>query len=606
MSRLPLAVSIVLLPLMTVCPLLLCEAARPLRYEARVTGAEATARRVLLVHDAGAKPSPAEEQAIGWTCDLLGHFEADVSVLAAERYAPGAAGEHDATVFLGLRPGAPLPEALLADCEEGKEPVCWIGGGVEQLIARAREDRYGFAVGPASAGGGKVLYKDGSYRREPAGLPTVTITSSDRCRPVAMVEDGGKRLPYAVRSGRLWYFPEVPLAGGRGASVHLVLCDQMHEIMEASHEVHRTALLYIAGVTPETDAGRVSALLRTLQAEGVPFGIEVAPTAGASGARRSTQLADRRRLVSVLRGAQRAGASIIAALPETGAGRGSVSRQADGALRELARCGLYPIAWSVARQRYPGEQAAELGDLCSTLLDRGAGEAQRAAPQMPFAIAPGAALRSTSQQGQRVMPGNLPVRQAQGRPVRQAQGRPVLAQGQGEVEAMLAAARRQAVVPDPWVTAGIAVGAPAAAVSLLVSGLQDAEFRFHDLRFADNSTRVESLLVRTVSAQHKLGELLPQGWGATVLGPEPGASLHLDRADKERLAETIVRPGAIVVGYPGARPAVVFSFEGDAEQVTQRAVHGLARVIVLLAVAAAALLLGIYLVQLGQRRGRQR
>jgi hypothetical protein len=109
-----------------------------------------------------------------------------------------------------------------------------------------------------------------------------------------------------------------------------------------------------------------------------------------------------------------------------------------------------------------------------------------------------------------------------------------------------------------------------------------------------------------VSAQHKLGELLPQGWGATVLGPEPGASLHLDRADKERLAETIVRPGAIVVGYPGARPAVVFSFEGDAEQVTQRAVHGLARVIVLLAVAAAALLLGIYLVQLGQRRGRQR
>ena len=258
-----------------------------------------------------------------------------------------------------------------------------------------------------------------------------------------------------------------------------------------------------------------------------------------------------------------------------------MSHRVNDALRELARCGLYPIAWSVERQGCVGEEAAELGNLCSTLLDRREDKARGATAQMPFVIA-------AEQHDQRVMPDNLPV----------------LAEGRGEVEAMLEVARRLTVVPDPWVTAGIAVGAPAAAVSLLVDGLQDSEFTFHNLRFADNFSRGESLLIRTVSNQSKLAELLPKGWSATVLGPEPGASLDLGRPDKKRLTETIVRPGAILVGYPaGKRPKVVFSFEGDAEQVTQRAVQRLAQAIVMLALAAAGVLFCIYLLQLVQRRG---
>jgi hypothetical protein len=195
---------------------------------------------------------------------------------------------------------------------------------------------------------------------------------------------------------------------------------------------------------------------------------------------------------------------------------------------------------------------------------------------------------------QRVMPGNLPD----------------LAQGRGEVEAMLEAARRQATVPDPWVTAGIVVGAPAAAVSLLVHGLQEAEFGFYDLRFADNCTTGDSLEVRTVAGQHRANELAPRGWDATVLGPEPGARLELNRsrgkrpAGDARLADAVVGPGAILIAYPpGRQPKVVFSAEGDAQQVTERVVHRVAQAIVLLAIAAGGVLFLIYLLQLVQRRG---
>jgi hypothetical protein len=179
---------------------------------------------------------------------------------------------------------------------------------------------------------------------------------------------------------------------------------------------------------------------------------------------------------------------------------------------------------------------------------------------------------------------------------------PPLTRGGGEVEAMLEAARRQAIVPDPCLTVGVAVGAPAAALSLLVDGLHESEFGFRDLRFDANTTSGESLQVSTVARQHKLAELVAREWSATILGPEPGAKLTVERASR-RFSDAVVHPGAIVVSYRNREPKVILSFEGDAQQVTERGVHGIARLIVIVAMAAGGVLFLIYLAQLVQRRG---
>ncbi len=563
---------------------------------------QAAAQNVLLVHDAGAAPRPAERRAILAARDLLGHFEQEVTVTATQGYRSHLLAGYDAVVYLGLRDGAELPEAFLADCYDLDRPLCWLGANLAQLAQRFSLGRYGFdiAEAPPEAPPTRVSYRGMPYWREEAPLPHVTVTEPQVCETIAVAVDSrGEQLPYAVRSRNLWYFPDIPLDSGRKGGTHLILCDQMHDFLGQAHNTVRTALLYVAAVTPHTDAGKLTALLRQLQREGVPFALEVDPLAPTTQPGQLLRLSRRRGLVGVLRGAQRAGASIIAAAPEPTLGRQAAdsldtgaeseraptpadpARSMEAVLEELTHCGLYPLAGAVGPDLRPEGEASALAGLFSTVLEPEGVDGRPDALAMPFLI-----LRD--QHGLRVMPGNVPT----------------LNQGRGEVEAMLEAARRQATVPDPFVTVGLAPEAPSRSVTLLVNGLRNMDYRFANLRHTSNLTKTQSLQIQTTGSPRLLADLLPEGWEATLLGPKPEAHLRFDRSDRDRQEETLVAPGALLISYPpGGEPKVVFSFEGDAQQVTQRMVHRIAHWVVIFALAASAILLLIYVFQAAQRRG---
>jgi len=326
----------------------------------------------------------------------------------------------------------------------------------------------------------------------------------------------------------------------------------------------------------------------------VPFGIEVRPLAVEPDSSKVRRLSDERALVGVLRGAQRAGASMIvvgstseesqegrstAAEEQSDSGRDGGLMSSD-ALAEMARCGLYPVAWSGARGPEPA--AGAKASACSTVLERRDDDSEEGlSPALPFLIL-------SDRCDKRVLPANLPV----------------LAEGRGEVETILEAARRAAAVPDPWVTVRIAAGTPARSVGLLFSGLRAMDYGFSDLRYARNLTADDTLHVETVEMKRLLADLVPEGWETEMIGPEAGAREVIHADDEARKEKTLVRPGAIVVSYPpDAAPKVVLSFEGDAREVTQRAVYRLAHLIVILGISAAALLLVLYVAQSLQRRG---
>ena len=92
----------------------------------------------------------------------------EVAVVDQRDYISGSVDAHDATIYLGLRPGVPVPAAFLADSAQAQYPVCWIGAKLDELLRSAPPDRYGFTVQAATAGRGasKVLYEDGSYWRD--------------------------------------------------------------------------------------------------------------------------------------------------------------------------------------------------------------------------------------------------------------------------------------------------------------------------------------------------------------------------------------------------------------------------------------------------------
>ncbi|MDH4179160.1 MAG: hypothetical protein OEV33_01515, partial [Armatimonadota bacterium] len=219
--------------------------------------------------------------------------------------------------------------------------------------------------------------------------------------------------------------------------------------------------------------------------------------------------------------------------------------------------------------------------MCSTVVETRSDEsAGHDIPALPF-------LTQSGHYEPRVMPDNVPT----------------LKEGKGEVEAILDAARRLATVPDPFVTVEIAPGAPPKAVELLVNGLRDMDYEFTDLRHTTNRTKGESLQIQTVGSQHFLTDLLPKGWDATLVTTGPDTQFHFDRSDTNRKEETVVHPGAILVSYPpGHKPNIIFSFEGDAQQVAQRMVQWIAHIIIIFALAASAVLLLIYVFQAVQRR----
>jgi hypothetical protein len=560
-----------------------------------VTGGEAATQSVLLVHDAGRDPGPAERRLISSAVDLLCHFDVDVTVGPVQDYTSHSLAEYGTTVYLGLREGVNLPDAFLADCYDLDPTLCWIGANFDQLAGRYSLGRYGFDVGPTSPEPAPtgVIYQGMPYWRAELPLPRITCTRPDVCAVLATLRDDAEQRPYAVRSGHLWYFPEVMLDHARRGGTYLILANEMHEVLAQTHGDERLALLVVTPVTPETDAGGLSALMRHLNGARTPFAIEVAALAPRPMPGDPIRLSSKRGLIGVLRGAQREGASIVASLPAEGehadgaarvSGSASPSLHADleQAIGELARCGLYPVALAAPRDGHIGQEDPALARACSTLLERRlAVEGPYLPPAMPFLI-------EDDENGRRVMPDNLSP----------------LVEGRGEVETLLEAARRQAAVPDPWVTVRIAPEAPRQSVTLLVTGLESMGYELVDLRTMTNTIQGDSLHVRTFGSERVLADVLPDGWDATVLGPEPGAMASFDHSDARQKEEAFVSPGAMLLAYPrGLKPKTVFALEGDPQQITERAVQRIARVVVLFAIGASAVLLLIYSLHVAQRRG---
>lgn len=561
---------------------------------------EPAARRLLVVYDGSAAPGSREGQAVSRALDLLGHFDCARAGVSAREYRAGELDSYDAAIYLGLRQGAQLSEAFLADWYDSQKSVCWTGANLDQLADHFSLGRYGFQLGDGASPvrPRRVLYHGQYYRREPAGLTEIVVSRPDVCRVIATARDGGKALPYAVRSGKLWYFADQPMWEVEAAGSHVVFWDKLHEILGEVHPDRRTALVCITGVSAETESRALGALIDYLQREDIPYAISVIPISRGSEADPGLALSSQRGLVGLLRGAQRNGASIVAhgltqisaggpqgtaGTAESREGAGSLSadaarRRLDEALGELARCGLFPVAWT----RPDGtaeEETTAMADLCSTVWQRRGRRGSDVQPS-PFLI-------QADRHGQCVIPDSL-------RPLRE---------GRGEVEAMVAEARLLSVIPDAWITASIAPEAPLPAVELLLSGLREVGYEFADLRRMQNWTRGSSLHIYSGSAPRPVAEMIPEGWGGMLIGPRPGESGRFERPGRDGRDEAKAASGSILLAYPmGLRPRLIFAFEGGPHAAANRFVHGMAYVVLVLGITACGVLLIIYLAQIVLQR----
>jgi len=556
--------------------------------------------RVLVVYSIDPSTGAGENWGLPSFLNLLGHFDCEVTSLAAGDYREGEIESQDVFVYLGLGAGLDLPEALVADIYDTDKTVCWIGSDLEQLVARFSLGRYGFRLHPPrpDARYARVLYQAHALRRRALPLARLEVLQPNVCSILARAVSREDEIPYAVRSGRLWYFPEIPLLEIDEEGVYLLLCDQLHEILGQPHPEARTALLCITGVTSESDPFALEALTRYLRSQRLPFAISVVPVFRDPANKADVPLSARRTVVGVLRGAQQAGAAIVAhGLTHQRSGRSGYEaefwdvhrdrpldswtpadtrRAVQTSVGELVHCGLFPLAWATPAGRASENDYREIARSFSTVWERRLASDGAPAPQVfPFLIE-----RDTY--GQRVIPDNLPLLRGEGT----------------EVETVLEQARAQQIVPDSWVTAAIAPGAPVESVRLLIAGLREMGCRFADLRQISSWTKVDSLQIHCDDAGPHLGDLIRPGWEATIIGPAPGDEKILEgptSSDRDRLT---LPPGAILLSYPaGRRPRGIFALTGGPQEAAHRMVAAIARVVLIFGVTVACLFVVVYLVQ---------
>lgn len=558
--------------------------------------ARAEPKRVLVVHSVEAEA----DWIVPSFMNLLGHFDCQITTLPAAQYQSGQLASYAAAYYLGAREEK-LPRALLADLYDAEIPVCWVGANLDQLAGQFSLGRYGFRLGRAPVAMKEVSYQGRRFPTASPYLPEVTVTRPEACTAIAMAGE----TPYAVRSGRFWYFPEMALDGLGELSSWLVLADQLHEMLAEEHPPRRTAFLCLSEINPLTEARAVRRMTDILEKERVPFALAITSVLRDPAREREVRLLDRGDLVAVLRRAQDKGAALIAlGLTHQCAGRtGSEAefwdearnapllerssedthRRLDLAITELSACGLYPVAWTTPRGLASPADYAEMAQNFSTAWERRLPGIQAPAPQLfPFLI-------QRDSNGQRLLP-DSGLR---------------LGRKEGSA-ACLEAARQLEAVRDPWVSFAISPEASEAEVKRLVSTLQQAGWEFADLRKMDNWVKSTPLQIFTRAQEARLGEVIPVGWNATLFLPGEGRDRRYEHAAARGQAQgATVPPGAVVVTYPpGVELDVMFLPGGRGRQLTHALAQRVMLAVTRFAIGACVVFLALYLLQVTLQRRR--
>jgi uncharacterized protein YdaL len=281
-------------------------------------GGAGEGRRVLVLYDARGGTRELEAALAG---NLAGRFgRARFRTFA--QYRRGDLAAYDAAILLPAEGGAPA--SLAADVRAARRPVFWIGAGIETLFADpAFAAAQGWTPDPAApADWVAVRYKDREFPRDlrAEAVPAVPRIADPARAAVlaAAIGRSAEEVPWAVRSGNLFYLAETPFAYAHEDDRYLVFADLLFEALAPAAPARHRAMVRIDHVGPDSNPRRIRYLADLLAGEGVPFSIAVYDTYRDPGGRFSNGrpialgLGQRPQIVAALRHAVSRGATLVA------------------------------------------------------------------------------------------------------------------------------------------------------------------------------------------------------------------------------------------------------------------------------------------------------
>jgi len=236
--------------------------------------------------------------------NLLGHFALTGEIIPSGNYRPGMLQHYHAGFYIGVTPGATVPEALLADVRAYPQPFAWLGQHVESLVNTAEGRRqFGFTWQEYNRylGVSGVMYKDTLLPKHEPDLSIVSVTDKRNVQVVATaVTKAGVSYPYVLHRNRFWYFADSPFAYPDEGGHYLAFCDLLHDIFEVQHPADQRALVRIEDVSVDDDPVDLRRVSDLLEGYHIPFQIAMIPIFKNPSKEFEVRLSDRRSFVDSL------------------------------------------------------------------------------------------------------------------------------------------------------------------------------------------------------------------------------------------------------------------------------------------------------------------
>jgi uncharacterized protein YdaL len=266
--------------------------------------APAGAAAVAIIYDGADLPVAHGYLAAHYIKNLLGHFGLRGELIRLADYRLGQLAHYRTAFYVGTVQTTHLPTGLLKDIKSSRQPFCWLGLHIDQLLADPEAQsrlglRYSGYAGNGTAW--RVRYKDTLLPSDNFDLSLVEPVKGSQAevRAVAVSSDNTRRT-YVVRRGRFWYFADTALEVPQESSRYLVFCDLLHDILEIDHAQQSEALVRLEDVSAQAEPGDLRAAADVLSKRHIPFQIATIPLYRSPWDNVEMRLADRPQVVDAI------------------------------------------------------------------------------------------------------------------------------------------------------------------------------------------------------------------------------------------------------------------------------------------------------------------
>ena len=467
--------------------------------------------KVLVVYEPGPTPAASGLGDARQLRQLLGHFRADATLVAADAYRPGQWRAFDITFFVGFTKAYAPPPAVLQDAYSGSGPRVWLNTG---LVAFARAfdlpARFGFAVEgfDTTSGFDSVQARGVQFSKGDPNSNVLRVTDPARCAVLATAASGrsGRTIPYLVRSGDFWCIADSPFAYATETDRYLYFADLLHDLLGQDHPPSHSALIRIEDTNPLSDPASLREIADMLASRRLPFLVGVIPFYVDPASQTRVAMSDKPDYVDALRYMMGHGGTVVMhgithqykgetatdyefwdesgnrTLPEDS--REYVERKLRDGITECLKSGVYPLVWETPHYGASTLDYQVIAEHFSTVMEQRLVLDNLDYSQFfPYLI-------ERDMYGQRIYPENLGYVPLDPDP----------AKAQQAVDRILAAARLNLAVRDGIVAAFFHPFVKLDYLGQVVDGISALGYTYLDLRDATNVVRLEDRAVVSGSA----------------------------------------------------------------------------------------------------------